>query len=181
MKYPMAGICLVCLLSVFSTGCSTLGKNSDTTAPGQVLGQNNAGGGSGKVVTFEVVGKGLEPENALTRGETALMAERAAVADGYRQLIEKISGVYVDAFMKAGYGTVNQDMITTRAQSWLRGVEVVEIRKAAHNITEAHLQLSIYFAKKDMVWWPSGLGAKATPVEDQTFGRGSSRAQSSGN
>ena len=168
----MAGICLVCALWAFSTGCSTLGNNSGTTATGQVLGQDYAGEGSGKVVTFEVVGKGLEPENALTRGEAALMAERAAVADGYRQLIEKISGVYVDAFMKAGYGTLNQEGITTRAQSWLMGVEVVEIRRAAHNITEAHLQLSIYFAKKDMVWWPSGLGAKMTPVEDRSFGDG---------
>ncbi len=172
MKYPMAGICLVCLLWAFSTGCSTFGKNSETTAPGQVLGQDKAGGAAGKVVTFEVVGKGLEPEKALTRGEAALMAERAAVADGYRQLIEKISGVYVDAYMKAGYGTVSRETITTSAQSWLRGVEVVEIRKAEHGITEAQLQLSIYFAKKDMVWWPSGLGSKMTPVEDRSFGGG---------
>jgi len=39
------------------------------------------------------------------------MAERAAVADGYRQLVEKVRGVYVDAFMKAGRGTVNHDVI----------------------------------------------------------------------
>lgn len=180
MKYPMAGICLVCLLWAFSTGCSTLGTNSSSTAPGQVLGQDKSGA-SGKVVTFEVVGKGLEPEKALTRGEAALMAERAAVADGYRQLIEKVSGVYVDAFMKAGSGTVNKETITTKAQSWLRGVEVVEIRKGEHGITEAHLQLSIYFAKKDMVWWPSGLGANMTPVEDRTFGGGGrSQLQSGG-
>ncbi len=177
----MAGICLVCLLWVFSTGCSTLGKNSDTTAPGQVLGQDQNTQASRKVVTFEVVGKGLEPEKALTRGEAALMAERAAVADGYRQLIEKISGVYVDAFMQAGHGTVNKEKITTRAQSWLRGVEVLEIRKAEHDITEAHLQLRIYFARKDMVWWPSGLGEQMTPVEDQTFGGTGSQAKSGGN
>ena len=175
----MAGICLVFVLFVFSTGCSTLERNSASIAPGQVLGQDKAGR-TGKVVTFEVVGKGLEPEKALTRGEAALMAERAAVADGYRQLIEKISGVYVDAYMKAGYGTVNRETITTRAQSWLRGVEVVEIRKAEHGITEAQLQLSIYFAKKDMVWWPTGLGIRM-PDEDRSYGSAGSRAQSSGN
>ena len=176
MKYPMAGICLVCLLWGFFAGCGTLGKNSGTTAPGQVLGQDQNTQASQKVVTFEVVGKGLEPEKSLTRGEAALMAERAAVADGYRQLVEKISGVYVEAFMQAGYGTVNQEMITTRAQSWLRGVEVVEIRRAAHGITEAHLQLSIYFARKDMVWWPRGLGGKMTPKEDHAFGLSSQAA-----
>ena len=62
-------------------------------------------------MSFYVTGKGLEPENALTKGGAVLMAERAAVADGYRQLVEKVRGVYVDAFMKAGRGTVNHDVI----------------------------------------------------------------------
>ncbi|MCA1785197.1 MAG: hypothetical protein LC657_04350 [Desulfobacteraceae bacterium] len=181
MKYPKAGMFFVCILWVFAVGCGMHGQNNATTAPGQVLGQNQDMGSSRKVVTFEVVGKGLEPEKALTLGEAALMAERAAVADGYRQLIEKISGVYVEAFMKAGYGTVNQERITTRAQSWLRGVETVEIRKTENGITEAQMQLTIYFAKKDMVWWPIGLGERTKPVEDSSFGSAGSRVQSSGN
>jgi len=80
--------------------------------------------------------------------------------------VEKVSGVYVDAFMKAGFGTVNKDMITTKTQSWLRGVDIVEIRSAEYGITEAVMELSIYFAKKDMVWWPTGLGPRVRPVEE---------------
>lgn len=114
-----------------------------------------------KIVTFQVMGKGLEPENALTKGEAILMAERAAVADGYRQLVEKVRGVYVDAYMKAGRGTVNQDIIQVHTQSWLRGTEVMDITQGAYGITVARLRLRINFSKKGMIWWPVGIADKS--------------------
>ena len=166
MKQVIRSFFQVTILLILLSGCASTGQNSATTSPGPVLGLDQGDRNSQKVVTFEVIGKGLEPENALTKGEAKIMAERAAVADGYRQLVEKVKGVYVDAFMKAGFGTVNQDMITTKTQSWLRGVDIVEVRFAAHGITEAVMELSIYFAKKDMVWWPSGLGQRVKPVQD---------------
>ena len=134
--------------------------------PGHVLGLDQSVGPAQKTVTFDVVGKGLEPENALTKGEAVLMAERAAVADGYRQFTEKVSGVYVDAYMKSGFGTVNHEMVTTKTQSWLRGVEIKELITGKHGICEAHMQLTIYFARKDMVWWPVGLGHNVRHVQD---------------
>lgn len=107
-----------------------------------------------------MTGKGLEPENALTKGEAILMAERAAVSDGYRQLVEKIRGVYVDAYTKAGQGTVNQDAIQVRTHSWLRGTEVMEITQGNYGITFARLRLKINFSKKGVVWWPVGIADK---------------------
>jgi hypothetical protein len=115
-----------------------------------------------KVVTFMVIGKGLEPENALSKGEAVLMAERAAVADGYRQLVEKVRGVYVDAFMRAGRGTINYDTIQVHTQSWLRGTEVMEIYPGDHGIINARLRLRINFDKDGMVWWPFGIGGNMT-------------------
>ena len=156
------------LLVLVLVGCGGGGRSQ--SAPGSVLGDDGAN--SQKVVSFDVIGKGLEPENALTKGEAKLMAERAAIADGYRQMVEKIRGVYVDAFMRSGSGRVNQDLVSTKTQSWLRGVEVVEIREAAYGITEAHMKLSIYFAKKDMVWWPTGIGPNVRPVQDGSGAQG---------
>jgi len=150
-------------------GCNQLGQ-SVSGAPGGVL---NAAGGSAdthKIVTFYVTGKGLEPESALTKGEAVLMAERAAVADGYRQLVEKVRGVYVDAFMKAGRGTVNHDAIQVHTQSWLRGTEVMEITQGEYGITEARLRLRINFSKKGMVWWPVGIGDNVKPVAASSGG-----------
>ncbi len=148
------------ILVLFLCGCS---NHSVSSAPGGVL--NSAGGSQDnhKVISFYVTGKGLEPESALTKGEAALMAERAAVADGYRQLVEKISGVYVDAFMKAGRGAVDHEAIQVHAQSWLRGTEVMEITRGDYGITQARLRLRINFSEDGMLWWPVGLGENVEP------------------
>ena len=143
----------VCLIALSLWGCSKGG-------PGNVLDSSVNSMHNHRIVTFRVTGKGLEPENALTKGEAILMAERAAVADGYRQLVEKVRGVYVDAYMKAGRGSVNQDTIQVQTQSWLRGTEVMEITQADYGITLARLRLRINFSKKGMVWWPVGIADK---------------------
>ncbi|MCP4020198.1 MAG: hypothetical protein GY729_00005 [Desulfobacteraceae bacterium] len=154
-------------LVAFLTACNVPYKTSN---PGDVLGAAPGGENNQRIVTFSVVGKGLEPETAMTKGEAILMAERAAIADGYRQFVEKLRGVYVDAFMKAGYGTVDMDVIKTKTQSWLRGVEIFEVKSASHGIVEAHMQLRINFTQKGMVWWPSGIGENVvTPAEETTF------------
>lgn len=148
------------------SGCSGtfLSGSSHADSPGSVLGLSQKEGGTNQVVTFEVTGKGLEPEASLRKGEAVIMAERAAIMDGYRQFAEKIHGVYVDAYMKAGYGAIDHDTIKTNTQSWLRGVEIVEIRQGNHGITEAVMMLRINFTKQGMIWWPSGLGSKAASL-----------------
>ncbi|MBA3011495.1 MAG: hypothetical protein FP812_14845 [Desulfobacula sp.] len=82
--------------------------------------------------------------------------------------------------MKAGFGTVNKEVIMTKTQSWLRGVEILEIRQGEYDITQAHMQLTIYFAKKGMVWWPTGLGSGVKPAEDQTIFSSQGKASNSG-
>ncbi len=150
-KVIFTGFLTFCLM----VSLSSCGFSRRNASPGSVLG---AKGANQKVVKFEVIGKGLEPETALTRGEAVLMAERAAISDGYRQLVEKIRGVYVEAYTKSGNATVDYDLINTQTQSWLRGVKILQITKAEYGITQARMQLSIYFAKQNMIWWPMGLG-----------------------
>jgi len=153
MKILLAFSACLSVLSIM--GCSSI--NSVVGGSGGVLDSSANYVAKHKVVTFQVTGKGLEPENALTKGEAILMAERAAIADGYRQLVEKVRGVYVDAYTKAGWGSVNQDTIQVQTQSWLRGTEVMEITRADYGITEARLRLSVNFSKRGMVWWPVGI------------------------
>ncbi len=139
------------------TLCGCTGSYSSHNYPsGSVLGEATSTQEQNRVVTFEVIGKGVEPELALSKGQAVLMAERAAVADGYRQFVEKIRGVYVDAYMKAGYGAVNFEALKTSTQSWLRGVEIIEIRQGPFGIVEAHMQLKVNFIKNGMIWWPFG-------------------------
>ena len=81
MKQVIRSFCQVAVLLILLSGCSYTGQNS-TSSPGPVLGLDQVGSNSQKVVTFEVIGKGVGPENAVTKGESIIMAERAAVADG---------------------------------------------------------------------------------------------------
>ena len=140
------------VLVMFFLGCSK-GKQ----VPGGVVDSASSIEGGHKIVTFYVTGKGLEPENAPSKGEAILMAERAAIADGYRQMVEKVRGVYVEAFMKADRGTISQDAIQVHTQSWLRGTETMEISQGDYGITTARLRLRINFSKEGMIWWPVGI------------------------
>lgn len=162
--------CVLLLLLFFGCAGNPMFGNRSS---GSVLDQGKGETPKFKVVTFEVIGKGLEPENALTIGEAKIMAERAAVADGYRKLVEEIRGVYVDAYLKTGNGYVNYDMVQTHTQSWLRGAEVISTQVVEHNITEARIQLRINFVYDQMVWWPVGLGTDYT-----SSGRSPSYSQS---
>ena len=83
MKHVIRTFCQLTLALIVLSGCNLMGPDRNVS-PGPVLGLNQDETDSRKVVTFEVIGKGLEPENASTRGEAKLMAERADVADGYR-------------------------------------------------------------------------------------------------
>ena len=144
------------ILAFSLSGCAG-GYYSHSYPSGGILDEATSTSEMDRVVTFDVIGKGVEPELSLSKGQAVLMAERAAVADGYRQFVEKIRGVYVDAYMKAGYGAVNWEALNTSTQSWLRGVHIVEVRQGPFGIVEAHMQLRVNFINKNMIWWPFGV------------------------
>ncbi len=157
MKKSIVLVLILLVTGFIFSGCSA---KITATDPADV----EKSGERQRAVTFFVIGKGLEPEDALTKGEAVLMAERAAVADGYRQLAEKLRGVYVDAYMRAGRGTVDFDLINTQTQSWLRGAEIIEFSEGRYGITQVRMRIRINFSKKGMVWWPAGIGADIEPV-----------------
>lgn len=163
--------CVLALVMVFCAGCAVPNMkpasmpNEKLVEPGPVILESEAANAN-RIVTFTVVGKGVEPEAALTKGQAVIMAERAAVGDGYRQFVEKLRGVYVDAYSKMGYGSVDEDHMRTLTQAMLRGVEVKEITHGQYGIASAVMALRIKFTHTGMVWWPSGLGKDVKYVEE---------------
>jgi hypothetical protein len=77
-----------------------------------------------KKIAINVKGQGLEPENG-TPQQKKLMAERAAVIDGYRKLSERISGTILNAYSTAGYNNITFDQVTSETNSYLRGAQVM--------------------------------------------------------
>ncbi|MBF0111811.1 MAG: LPP20 family lipoprotein [Desulfamplus sp.] len=156
------------LISFGLTGCIYIDQKPKTTnvssTGGTVEFSENDTTSKQKIVTFEVVGKGLTPETAISTGQARLLAERAAINDGYRQLVEKIRGVYIDAYSQTTNGIIDYDVIRTKTQSWLRGVEILEVKEAGYGIFNAKLQLRIYFTETDMIWWPAGIGKDVVPA-----------------
>ena len=145
------------LMVAVLVGCGAKENFPIEASPGPVI-IENPDVDANRVVVFTVVGKGAEPESALTKGQARLMAERAAINDGHRQFIEKLRGVYVEAFSKAGYGAMDEDYINTCTRALIRGVKVQDITHGQYGIVSAVMKLRVNFTKADMVWWPEGLG-----------------------
>lgn len=167
LKFSLATLMLAFLL----TGCLYVEQRSTrsnvSSTGGTVEFSENDTTSQQRIVTFNVVGKGLIPETAINTGQGRLMAERAAINDGYRQLVEKIRGVYVDAYSQTTNGIVDYDVIRTKTQSWLRGVQVIEVKEEGYGIFNAKLELRIYFTERDMVWWPAGIGSAVVPASNR--------------
>ncbi len=156
--YKISKTCIVCLLLLAMTEFFGCGYHA---SPGGIMGQKKTG--KSKIVTFSVIGKGVEPEKAVTKGQAFVMAERAAVMDGYRLLAEKIKGVYVNALSQAGMNSIDYDVINTKVETLLRGVQINDISHNEYGIAQANMQLRVNFTLFDVVWWPEGLS------EDVTF------------
>jgi len=112
--------------------------------PGHVLGKYPGTPDREGILIVNVVGKGVPPDSAYSKPQAELLAERAAVADGYRKLAERIHGLYVQTFMSMGNMAVDHDWIRTETQTWLRGTEVVEIKHRGNGIVEAFLRARIH-------------------------------------
>lgn len=164
----VGSIVMVVLISMTAMGCykgtpiSLVNTNASATG-GALASAPDGNLSEQRIVTFSVTGKGLAPETAISPGQGRLMAERAAISDGYRQLVEKIRGVYIDAFSQTTNGIVDYDIIRTKTQSWIRGVEIIAIKESGYGIMTADMQLRIYFTQNDMIWWPTGLGNDVIP------------------
>lgn len=96
-----------------------------------------------KIITFHVVGVGIAPENARSKGEALIMGQNAARSDGYVKLVERIHGVYVDSYRRLGRGAINQEVVHMETQAWLKGAEVLEYKEKKYGLYEAHIRLRI--------------------------------------
>jgi hypothetical protein len=89
-----------------------------------------------------VTGKGIADKDS-ENAESRLLAERAAIIDGYRLLSEKLAGILLQASSKNENYKLSSDSIITQTQSYVRGAEIVNIIHNENGIVEVQMKLQL--------------------------------------
>ncbi len=89
---------------------------------------------------FVVVGEGIAPQNTISPAQAIALAKRAAVADAYRQLTEKLYGVKVNAKDTVRDAALSNSKIITQVNGLIKNA----------NITETSFRDGLYRAKMEL-------------------------------
>lgn len=162
---------VLCFIMVVISGCSALdyrGKknenNSGLENPPAVSTKNDNGASGSEsdektrtkaIVTLHAVGRGIAPEDAISKGQAIILGESAARSNGYVKLAEKIYGVYVDSYRLVARGKVDYEMVHQETQALLRGAEVLEYRQLEHGIFEVYMEVKVVVSQGHPLY-PSG-------------------------
>ncbi len=91
--------------------------------------------------TVKVTGNGAYPMNIQHPGQARLMAERAAVVDAYRLLIEQVYGLRLQSQTTVQDFITTDDTIKTKVDNYVRGQKITAIRNNNDGTVEADVEL----------------------------------------
>ncbi|GEM_PF-3373770 len=122
--------------------------NCINTFAGSVKGTNSFGGevnsGNCCIINLYSTGRGAPPaDKELTDVQKYLLAERAGIADGYRLISEKLRGIFLDAYTRAGNYIVDYDRINIATNSFIRGVEILDIKHKDNGVCQVEMKIAI--------------------------------------
>ncbi len=135
-------IILILLVIPFCfSSCKTLGvfsKKEKNESPIPVV-----SGDIHRGTTIFVTGKGIADKDDIDTTKGYLLAERAAIVDGYRLLSEKLAGILLNASSKNENYNLSSDTIMAQTQSYVRGAEIVNIIHQGNGIVEVQMKLQL--------------------------------------
>ncbi|MDD2357910.1 MAG: LPP20 family lipoprotein [Thiovulaceae bacterium] len=97
-------------------------------------------------IRISVVGEGVSPLSTSSPAQAYALAKRAAIADGYRQIAEKVKGVRVE-----GQDTINNMMmqrstVRTSVDATIRNANVVET-SFKEGLCEVEMEIVLSYAQ----------------------------------
>ncbi|MBQ4405085.1 MAG: LPP20 family lipoprotein [Selenomonadaceae bacterium] len=98
-----------------------------------------------KVITVRGMGT-ANPQMVKTPAHALMMARRAAIADGYRQMAELITGVQVDAETTVEQMMLTSDIVKTRVSAIIKGAVIVSEGELAGGGYEVEMQVPLFGA-----------------------------------
>ena len=134
-----------------------------------------------RVIT--VTGMGAAPPNAMNPAQANMLARRAAVVDGYRQLAESVKGVNVDAETTVENMMVTSDVIHTKISALIQGARIVAER-AVPGGYEVTMQMNMFGGSESLasaVMPPTGQAPEAFPSPAAPVTGSSAAAAPAGN
>lgn len=78
------------------------------------------------IITIRAIGMGVAPEATISPAQALVMAKRAAIADAYRQLGEKMYGIKLNAKDTIKDAVVKNTTIRTQVNAIVRNAEIQE-------------------------------------------------------
>ena len=97
-------------------------------------------------VIISVVGQGVAPMNTISPAQAYALAKRAAVADAYRLIAEKVKGVRVDGQDLVKNMMVKRSTVRTSVQAMVRNSNIVETTYK-EGLCEVEMEIVLYYAQ----------------------------------
>lgn len=94
-------------------------------------------------VKIRAKGAGVPPARAINTAQARLMAERAAVVDGYRNLLEQAYGLQVTGSTTVRDFATQSDTIRTQVDAFVRGAKVVDTRYVEDGAVETEMEITL--------------------------------------
>ena len=79
-----------------------------------------------KKVHISVIGQGVAPMNTSSPAQAYALAKRAAIADAYRAIAEKIKGVHIDGQDTIKNMMIQRSTVRTQVEAMVRNANIVE-------------------------------------------------------
>jgi len=145
MKKVIVGMAILAASSLFAESVTIKSNDDKATVVEEkniVLNNNNA-------ITLSVIGQGVSPEHTISNYQALALAKKAAIADAYRMLAEKLNGVKVEGYDIVKNMVIQRSQVKTCVSSMIRHANIVET-KCAKDFCEVEMELKVVGNK----WYP---------------------------
>ncbi|WP_353662041.1 hypothetical protein [Hydrogenimonas sp. SS33] len=104
---------------------------------------------SKNTIHFQVVGQGVAPVNTVSPAQARALAKRAAIADAYRQLGEKICGVRVEGRDLIRNMMISRSTVRTQIDAMIRNARIIDT-KFHDGLCEVEMEVTV----RGNEWYP---------------------------
>lgn len=101
--------------------------------------------------TLTVIGIGAPPSEAENMAQARLLACNAAKMDAYRQLLESIKGVRIDASTSVKDLITQNDMVRTESEGFIKRAKIVKQEESEDGSCQVTMQLYLGKQFSDIV------------------------------